>query len=268
VLQARQLSRRTVRLERREFLVEGPQAVREALAVPGRVREAFVTRAALERHADIADLLRAARTLVSLSNERAIASLTGSKTPQGVVAVCAFVDVALDDALGDEARLVAVGAHVREPGNVGALIRCADAAGADFVVLTGSSVDPYNDKVVRATSGSLFHLPLVFGTSMAVAVRALHARGFTVFATDARAADTVDGLLASGALRGRVAWVFGNEAWGIPGEDRAHCDREVAVPIYGRAESLNVATAAAVCLYATAWAQRTDGPSEGSVVTA
>jgi TrmH family RNA methyltransferase len=174
------------------------------------------------------------------------------------VAVCGFVDLDLDHALTGESRLVVVALNVRDPGNVGTLVRCGDAAGADAVIVAGSSVDPYNDKVVRASVGSLFHVPLVVGTTLEAAVMALHARDFAVVAAEGTAQETLGGTLAPGSLGDRVAWVFGNEAWGLPDSDRALCDREVAVPIYGRAESLNVATAAAVCLYATAWAQRDD----------
>ncbi len=230
--------------------------MREALAVEGWVREVFVTQDALERHEDVTALLCGRQIATRLCNDSAIAALAGSVAPQGIVAVCAFVDLALDEALAGGPRLVAVAAHVRDPGNAGTLIRCADAAGADAVILAGTSVDPYNDKVVRASVGSIFHLPLVVGTTLEATVAALHARGFTVVAASGAAEQTLDGVLAAGGLRDPVAWVFGNEAWGLSAEDLMHCDREVAVPIYGRAESLNVATAAAVCLYATAWAQR------------
>ena len=224
--------------------------------MPGCVLEAFATGDALERHADVAARLAAGQVAVHLCEDQALASLAGSVSPQGLVAVCGFVDVSLGEALDGDTRLVTVGAHVRDPGNAGSVIRCADAAGADAVVLAGSSVDAYNDKVVRASVGSLFHLPLVVGTTVEATISALHDRLFTVLAADGAATETLDGLLEAGHLAGRVAWVFGNEAWGLSDEDKGRCDRVVAVPIYGRAESLNVATAAAVCLYATARAQR------------
>jgi RNA methyltransferase, TrmH family len=230
--------------------------VREALGVAGCVHQVFATPNALRRHEDLASQLRAGSFSLSLCDDAALASLAASVSPQGIVAVCGFLDRALADALVDDAKLVAVAAHVRDPGNLGALIRCADAAGADAVVLAGSSVDPYNDKVVRASVGSLFHLPLVLGTAMAATLDALHAKQFNVVAAVGSAPETIDQVAAADAIGDRVAWVFGNEAWGLGAADRALCDREIAVPIYGRAESLNVATAAAVCLYTTAWAQR------------
>jgi TrmH family RNA methyltransferase len=260
VKRARQLSRRSVRAERREFLVEGPQALREALGVPGVVREVFTTADAFNRHADLVEHCAAIGLEPSLCDESALASLTRSVAPQGWVGVGRFVDVPLSRALEGEPRLVAVGAHLRDPGNAGTMIRCADAAGADAVVLAGTSVDPYNDKTVRASVGSIFHLPLVVGTSLLDAIDALHAADFTVVIADGSATRSLDAAAAAGQLGARVAWVFGNEAWGIPPEEQAACDLRVAVPLYGRAESLNVATAAAICLYATAWAQRAGTP--------
>jgi TrmH family RNA methyltransferase len=239
--------------------VEGPQAVREALTVDGCVVDLFATPDALERHGDIASLAAARDVRILACDERAIAALASSVTPQGLVAVCTFVDVPLEVAVDATASLVVVGAHVRDPGNAGSLLRAADAVGADAVILAGSSVDPYNAKAVRASVGSLFHLPVVFGTPVPDAVGLLRDRGFTVLAADGAGPVTLDEMLDAGELAGRVAWLFGNEAWGIPDEERALADQVVAVPIYGKAESLNVATAAAVCLYATARAQR--GPA-------
>jgi TrmH family RNA methyltransferase len=154
-------------------------------------------------------------------------------------------------------RLVAVLAHVRDPGNAGTVIRTADAAGADAVVLGGESVDPYNGKCVRASAGSLFHLPLAAGVPIDATVTALKARGLTVLAADGHGALDLDTAIDDGRLDGPTAWLFGNEAWGLPAETRALADAVVRVPIHGAAESLNLATAAAVCLYASARAHRT-----------
>jgi TrmH family RNA methyltransferase len=191
-----------------------------------------------------------------------LAELAQTVTPQGVVAVCGFVDVSLARLLEGPAgrsrtpSLVAVLAHVRDPGNAGTVVRAADAAGADGVVLTEASVDPYNGKCVRATAGSLFHLPVVTGEPVAAAVASLHAAGLRVVAADGAGERDLDEEADSGALAQPTAWVFGNEAWGLPEETRALCDAVVRVPIHGLAESLNLATAAAVCLYASARAQR------------
>jgi TrmH family RNA methyltransferase len=241
------------------FLAEGPQAVREALRLPGCVLELFATSAVTERHAELIALAADEGIDVAWCDERAIATLTSSVTPQGLVARCRFVDVPLAEALHADSRLVVVAAHVRDPGNAGTLVRCGDAVAADAVVFAGSSVDPYNEKVVRASVGSIFHLPLVTGTTVSAAVQQLKDRGFLVVGADGNAPTTLDGMLDAGRLAGRVAWIFGNEAWGVPAGELALADEVVAVPIYGKAESLNVAAAAAVCLYTTARAQR--GPA-------
>ena len=155
---------------------------------------------------------------------------------------------------GDGPRLVAICADVRDPGNAGTVIRCADAAGADTVVLAGHSVDAYNPKTVRATVGSLFHLPLAIAEDPADAVRTAQAAGLVVLAADG--AGEVDLDHADELLARPTAWLFGNEAWGLPDELASLADHRVRIPIHGRAESLNLSTAAALCLYASARAQR------------
>ncbi|HEX7187732.1 MAG TPA: RNA methyltransferase, partial [Actinomycetes bacterium] len=144
----------------------------------------------------------------------------------------------------------------RDPGNVGTVLRTADAAGAQAVLLTGDSVDPYNGKCVRASAGSIFHLPVSVGRAVAEDLPALRAAGLRVLAADGHADLDLDAATDAGLLSGPTAWVFGNEAWGLPEVTRALADEVVKVPIHGRAESLNLAAAAAVCLYASARAQR------------
>jgi TrmH family RNA methyltransferase len=241
----RKLSRRSERSERRLFLADGPKAVEGALSVPGCVVEVFATPAASEQYAA---LLTPSPTL-TLVDDRAMAGLSDSVTPAGLVALCRF----LEPARPESPRLVAICADVRDPGNAGTVIRCADAAGADLVVLAGDSVDLYNPKTVRASVGSIFHLPVVVERDPAAAVTAAKDAGLVVLAADM---DGEDLFGADEVLAGPTAWLFGNEAWGIPAELRAVADRVVSIPIYGRAESLNLSTAAAVCLYASARAQR------------
>jgi RNA methyltransferase, TrmH family len=248
VKEARKLSRRSVRTERRLFLADGPKAVEGALSVAGCVVEVFATPHAAEQHAD---LLGSAP--VSLVDDRALASLSDSVSPAGVVAVCRPVDAPLTHVVAAARSLLAICADVRDPGNAGTVIRTADAAGADGVVLAGQSVDAYNAKTVRASVGSLFHLPLALEPDPAAAVRSAQQRGLTVLAADG--AGEVD--LFDADLSGPTAWLFGNEAWGLPDDLAALADHRVAIPIHGRAESLNLSAAAAVCLYASARAQRT-----------
>jgi len=238
------------------FLAEGPQAVREALALPGCVREVFASPAAADAHADLHAAAGAAGLDWLVVDDAALAALTDTVAPQGVVAVCGFLDVELDVVRRGRPRLLAVCADVRDPGNAGTVIRCADAAGAGGVVLAGSSVDPYNGKAVRASVGSVFHLPLVLDRRTTDVVAALQADGVVVLAADGAGEVDLDDAADDGLLTQPTAWLFGNEAWGLPDEVAALADHRVRIPIHGRAESLNLATAAAVCLYASARAQR------------
>lgn len=250
VKEARKLSRRSVRAERRLFLADGPKAVEGALTVPGCVVEVFATPAATEEYAELA-VAAPAWTPV---DDKALASLSDSVSPAGVVGLCRFVDRPLGHVLDRRPRLVAICADVRDPGNAGTVVRCADAAGADAVVFAGHSVDPYNPKTVRASVGSLFHVPLALEPDPAEAVRAARSAGLTVLAADG--AGEVDLDEADDLLAGPTAWLFGNEAWGLPDELAALADHRVRIPIHGRAESLNLSTAAALCLYASARQQR------------
>lgn len=250
VKNARKLARRASRTESRLFLADGPKAVEGALSLEGCVVEVFATRTATDNYGS----LRAAAPRWTLVEDRALDSLSDSVNPQGVVAVCRFLDRPEEHILDRSPRLVAICADVRDPGNAGAVIRCADAAGADAVVLAGHSVDPYNPKTVRATVGSLFNVPLALVGEPAEAVRTAQASGLVVLAADG--GGEVDLFDAEELLAQPTAWLFGNEAWGLPDDLAALADHRVAIPIHGRAESLNLSTAAAVCLYASARAQR------------
>jgi len=260
------LSKKDVRAETGLFLLEGPQAVREAIEYrPELLRELYVTPTAAARYA-----LDDAPVDTWFVTEQVLDAMADTVTPQGVVAVCqqfptSVKDVFPDTADGLEARgglpgIVAILEEVRDPGNAGTIIRAADAAGADAVVLTGRSVDPYNPKVVRSTTGSLFHVPVSVGVTLADAVSRARGLGYTILAADV-SGDDLPEVRADGMLDGPTAWVFGNEARGLTSEDLALVDRAVKVPIYGKAESMNLATAASVCLYESAFAQRTAHPS-------
>lgn len=256
VVAARRLASRAFRARQRLFLAEGPQAVREAAAENGLLTELFATVEAAGRHAEILETARAAGAAVSIAADEVLASLGDTVAGQGVVGVCRFLDRPLSAVLEGPARLVVLLAHVRDPGNAGSVLRAADAAGADAVLVSGESVDVYNPKAVRASAGSLFHLPVVTGLDLPAAVDALRGRGLRVLAADGAGPADLDAEADSGALAAPTCWMFGNEAWGLPEPVRALADATVRVPIHGRAESLNLATAAAVCLYASARAQR------------
>ncbi|MGI8696088.1 MAG: TrmH family RNA methyltransferase, partial [Mycobacteriales bacterium] len=265
---ARKLTRRDGRDAADAFLAEGPQAVREAIAcAPADVRELFVAAAVADRQADLIVAAADAGIRVTVATERAVAGLAETTHPQGIVAACARPDPPLAGAIA-AARLVAVLVAPRDPGNAGTVLRCADAAGADAVILTGDAVDAYNGKCVRAAAGSHFHLPVVRTPDPVAAIGALRRSGLQILAADAAAEADLDELADDGSLAAPTAWLFGNEAWGIPGPVAAAADRRVRVPIHGRAESLNLAAAAAVCLYASARAQRAGARKTRSGATA
>ncbi|MFH9588700.1 TrmH family RNA methyltransferase [Streptomyces luteogriseus] len=263
VLAARRLAKRNFRGKERLFLAEGPQAVREAAGHragdAATLVELFTTPEAAERYADIIGAARDAGARVHLAPEQVVADISTTVTPQGLVGVCRFLDTPFEEVLAARPRLVALLANVRDPGNAGTVLRCADAAGAEAVVLTDASVDVYNPKAVRASVGSLFHLPVAVGVPVDQAVERLREAGARIVAADGAGDRDLDDELDKGTMGGPTAWVFGNEAWGLPEETRALTDAVVRVPIHGKAESLNLATAAAVCLYASARAQRAPG---------
>ncbi|MFB6952336.1 TrmH family RNA methyltransferase [Streptomyces niveus] len=261
VTAARRLARRAFRGKERRFIAEGPQAVREAVGHRGddgipTLIELFTTVEAAERYAGIVDAARAAGAQVHHADDAVVADLSQTVTPQGLIGVCRFLDSPFESVLRARPRLVAVLANVRDPGNAGTVLRCADAAGADAVVLTDASVDLYNPKSVRASVGSLFHLPVAVGVPVEEAVTGLRGAGVRVLAADGAGDIDLDDELDAGTMGVPTAWIFGNEAWGLPAETRALADAVLRVPIHGKAESLNLATAAAVCLYASARAQR------------
>ncbi|WP_203670090.1 TrmH family RNA methyltransferase [Cellulomonas pakistanensis] len=286
----RALGTRSGRRRAGRYPVEGPQAVRELVRwAPRTIRDVYLTPEAAGRYAEILADAEAAGLRVHLGDAAVLEAM--SPDAQGVLAVADLPEAAreaardevpvgplgaaaLDAVLAARPRLVAVLAQVRDPGNAGTVIRVADAAGADAVVVAGDSVETTNPKVVRSTAGSLYHLPVVSGVPVADAVAALRRAGLAVLAADGTGDLDLDDLQdaaavagAAGApgagapdaradLRAPTAWLFGNEAWGLPPEDRDRADAVVRVPLRGRAESLNLGTAAAVCLYASSRAHR------------
>lgn len=274
------LATRSGRTKRAAFLAEGPQAVREALqrhdtalADDGRgiVQDVFATAEALERHPDLA-VPRGRVRLRTVSTE-VLAEMADTVSPQGIVAVCRIVPTSLEEVFDAGVQLVAVMCRVQDPGNAGTILRAAVAAGADAVVLTEGSVDIYNPKAVRSTVGSVFQVPIVTGVSFASLAAAAQGAGVQLLAADGYGTADLDVLqdectmrrlvpaegTGSGSnpqLEAATAWLFGNEAQGLDEAELRTAGHRVAVPLYGVAESLNVGTAATVCLYASARAHR------------
>jgi TrmH family RNA methyltransferase len=246
VAAAIKLHRHVGRRRAARFLAEGPNLVEAALR-RGLVSEVFVTETASVRFGSLlADIP------VHVVTERAAKELSDTVTPVGLVAVCATPEVALADVVAAGPGLVAVAVEISEPGNAGTLIRIADAMGADAVVLAGNSVDPYNGKCLRASAGSIFSIPVVTEPDAAKAVTAFTDAGLQVLAT------TIDGevSLDDAALDAPTAWLFGPESQGLPSELAKMATHRVRIPMPGSAESLNVASAASICLYQSARASR------------
>ncbi len=239
---AAKLHRHVGRRRAARFLAEGPNLVEAALR-RGLVSEIFATEAAAERFAELL-----AGTTVELVTERAAKALSDTVTPVGLVAVCSMPDADLGAVLAAGPSLVAVPVGISEPGNAGTLIRVADAMGADAVVLAGPSVDPFNGKCLRASAGSIFSVPVVSEPDAVTVVHALRDAGLRVFATTPAGDDSLDDV----DLSAPTAWLFGPEAHGLPAEVSALATTRVRIPMAGGAESLNVAAAAAICLYQSA----------------
>jgi TrmH family RNA methyltransferase len=246
VAAAVKLHRHVGRRRAARFLAEGPNLIEAALR-RGLVSEVFVTEAAMARFGGLLT-----HVPVHLVTERAAKALSDTVTPVGLVAVCSVPETALEDVLAASPRLVAVAVEISEPGNAGTLIRNADAMGADAVVLAGHSVDPYNGKCLRASAGSIFSIPVVAEADAAQAVAALTEAGLQVLAT------TVDGevSLDDATLNAPTAWLFGPESHGLPSELAQMATHRIRIPMSGGAESLNIASAASICLYQSARASR------------
>lgn len=237
------------------FLVEGPQAVREALLHrPSDIVDIFMTSAAFSKNADLVALAGKADIAIEQVTEEVLAQMADTTTPQGVVAVQQMTAHSLQDVVGVEPKLIVVLDRVADPGNAGTIIRVAVAAGAKAVIVTTDSVDIYNPKVVRSTTGSLFHIPVVTGVSWQQAIQQLHDAGVQVIAADMSGTPLPE-LARSGVLTKPTAWLFGNEAHGLDDDALHAADIQASVPHYGPVESMNLATAAAVCLFQSAFAQ-------------
>lgn len=280
------LANRSGRTKSGQFLVEGPQAVREALLAHQKkplLDAVYITEKAFDRHEDLVELLEEVhgsptpepgrKVFMRMVTDEVLAAMAEAVTPQGIVAVAFQREISPADIWGEGAinpKLVAVLTRVQDPGNAGTIVRAADAAGADLIITTKGTVDLYNPKAVRSTAGSLFHLPLLQGIDLEDFAEDAKGQGIGVLAADGYGRVSLDDLQdAAFAARAGVEprkkvkydlaaptmWLFGNEAQGLNDEEKAAASLRVAVPIHGAAESLNVGMAAGVCLYASALAQ-------------
>ena len=247
IVNAAKLHRSSARKKAQAFIVEGENAVDAAVST-GAARDLFVTAKAAERFADIVTAAGYMDVYVHPITEKAARHLSDTQSTTGIFAVCEPVLWKAGKIVASKPRLVSVPVLTSEPGNAGTLIRTSDAMGADGVIFAGETVDPLGCKVARASAGSLFHVPVAREPNIKDVLGQLRAAKLQVFAT---AADG-EADLAEVDLTQPTAWLFGNEAHGLGEELLGEADVRVRIPILGRAESLNLATAASICLYESA----------------
>jgi len=231
-----------------KYLIEGAHLVGEALSSGANVQSLLIT-AEFSQHPDAPAILRRAgkRGVPVLTVSPQIsARLSDMVSSQGVSAVVAVSQPSLQTVWRKSApaSLVVALDAVADPGNLGTIIRTADWFGADAVVVSAGAVDLYNPKVLRATMGSLYHLPVISGVSTEDLIAAARAHGYTIIATVSR-----DGLAPSrGMFSDRTILLFGSEANGLPGRIVESADIRLTIPRFGSAESLNVAMSVASLL--------------------
>ncbi len=247
------LARRDARSSERRFVVEGAKAIGEALDAGAAVESVLVDD---ERVADaerrVVQRAAAAGAAVVELERGVMARVAGTVAPQGVMAVVEMVDVALGDVPPASRDLVVVCAEVRDPGNLGTIVRTAGAAGAGAVVSCSGSVDLYNPKTVRASAGAVFHVPVVAGPDAEEVLDELGRWGLWRWGTVPRGGRDY----AAADLAGPVALTLGNEAHGLPPAVSSRLDGLLSIPMAGPAESLNVAATAAVLCFEAARQRR------------
>lgn len=236
----RALHSRKGRKQAAAFLLETTKLVQEAIKSAWPLEEVFATEAWVEKYGAPAGVT------LTLVAERLFDQLVTTETPEGVVAIARIPAPEAEIAVSDDAFFV-VADSLQDPGNLGTVIRTADAVGASAVLVGPGTVDPYSPKAVRATMGSLFHLPVLVRSSLSEDLAHLKQQGVAVYATALRTERSLYDL----DLMGKVAWLVGNEGAGLSDEMVQLATEAVSIPMPGQAESLNAGIATGVCLYET-----------------
>lgn len=253
IIAARKLHRSAGRRKARAFLVEGENCVDAAIAT-GAARDVYVTESAVARSEELIHAAGLMSIPVHPVTDKAAKTLADTVHSPGIFAVCEPVLWTLGSCLRGRPQLLSVPVETNEPGNAGTMIRVADAMGADAVLFAGDTCDPLSAKAARASAGSLFHVPVVRNRDCESVLNRLQETGIQILATAADGEVSLDE--ADDLLEKPTAWLFGNEAHGLSADVQERADYRVRIPITGRAESLNLATASAICLYESAKAQR------------
>lgn len=240
---AAELKQKKYRQQQGLFLAEGLRTVEEAVRY-GAVQSIFYTAIEDDRTRAVLEEAAAKQIKLVCVSDKVLKKIADTGTPQGIIAVCEMRSKRLDEFLASGKMLLVLD-RVTDPGNIGTMLRTADAAGVGGLLLLQGCADIYAPKTVRASMGSLFHLPVLSGLSEELLVQAARKAGYELLVTCLDGADN----LYKADLQGRLAFVMGNEANGVSPALLAAADKRVFIPMQGRAESLNVAMAAGIVMF-------------------
>lgn len=228
-----------------KFLIEGLRFVEEAVQAEASIEDIIVSPEFTKKHGQLLRNLPVELPITFIAHSL-FKKITGTENPQGIAALVEKQRFQIEDLLDAPAAFILVAEQLQDPGNLGTLIRTADAAGLSGIILTKGTVDLYNPKVLRSTMGSLFHVPILTEVSITDAFTMLRDKGIRLYAADT-STEAVDYIKTD--FSGPVALIIGNEAKGISAESRQGVDQLVRIGMPGRAESLNAAVAAGIILF-------------------
>jgi TrmH family RNA methyltransferase len=228
------------------FLIEGPHLAEMAVNGGARISTVFVTETFMNKkeHQGLLRRMAGAAGEILVVTEQVLGKISDTETPQGITAVVSYQPLKPTELALQHTALIVVIDSIQDPGNLGTIIRTADAAGADAVVLLPGTCDAFMPKVIRSTSGSIFNVPVVYAEPDAL-VEWLREKKIHFAVTEGKAGKDI----FSADLSGPLAIAFGNEAHGVSSKLKHAADSALSIPIFGKAESLNVAASAAICLY-------------------
>lgn len=240
---AAELKQKKYRQQRGEFLAEGLRTAEEAVAFKA-AQQLFYTATEDERTLRLLEQAAAMQVKLVCVSETVMKKIADTETPQGIIAVCRMQEKPLEQLLAS-GRMLLVLDRVGDPGNIGTMLRTADAAGVGGIILLKGTADIYAPKTVRASMGSLFHVPILSGVAEQEFIDNAKKAGYQLLVT---ALDGADNLYQAD-LKGRLAFVMGNEAGGVSVSLLKQADKRVFIPMCGKAESLNVAMAAGIVMF-------------------
>lgn len=233
------------------FVVEGIQAVREAISPKLNeglsLKTIFVTEVGLKKLYSYIDQQAFEGLKIIEVSDQVMNAMADSQTPQGILALCSTKSLKLDELWKLEPKKIAFFWQIQDPGNAGTVIRTADACGFDAVIFSEESVDIFNPKTVRASVGSLWHIPVISNVRIDEFIDICLSRNANLYALSVNGSQTFDYEFVAKSIKDPSIWIFGNEARGLP--ELPQQVKTVSIPMKGFAESLNVASAAAIVLH-------------------